>query len=85
MRKKIAVIVLSLVLGAFTMGAEGCQDPRKIDTPEPTQLPSQQWGNPVKHGTWCDGREGEKAFTATGIPVVCKTNPGEHRPRWRNG
>lgn len=91
MRKRLAVIALSLVLAPFAMGAEGCEEQRRRDH-TPRNLPSQRWTNEpenkvgnAQHGAWCDGKEGQRSYTETGIPVVCKKNPGEDRPRWRNG
>lgn len=89
-KRRIAAAVLVVFTAPLLMGAEGCEEQQKRD-PSPRNVPSQRWTNEPENkvgnaefGAHCDGKEGQKSYTATGIPVVCKTNRGERRPRWRN-
>lgn len=85
--RRLVVALLCVVLG-LTMA--GCPDDKKVD-PTPRDVPTQPWTpepenkvGTAEFGAYCDGKEGQSDYTATGIPVECRKNPGEGRPRWRN-
>ncbi len=89
--KMLAVVtsVLCLVLSCFLMGAKGCEG-QSVD-PAPRPVKSTKWTNEAENkvgtaefGAYCDGKDGQESYTPNGIPVRCKANPGERRPRWRN-